>query len=326
MSSISAGHHHSLYVKTDGSLWAMGRNNIGQLGDGTTIDRNSPVQISTEVNKYQSHSGANRILTLDGNVGGTVSGAGIYRLGEQANLLASPSSGYLFGGWTGGITSSQSSESITVAQSMEVTATFTQDLNDSDGDGLSNYQEIVVLDTDPNDTDSDDDNFTDFQEFQFGINPNYKNISFINYLNYRKNTARVEGNSTGQAWVQANLSKYNLYTESEINDSIDLARSRGMVEANATIQADLARNGLSLVAYSQEIDHTKPYTNHWFYQPGMGWLWTDTGIFPYIYRVKNSGFEGNWLYFSQQGPNTNVYFYDYSIQAWITPYTQNNSL
>ena len=37
--------HHSLFLKTNGSLWAMGSNSSGQLGDGTTTQRNSPVQV-----------------------------------------------------------------------------------------------------------------------------------------------------------------------------------------------------------------------------------------------------------------------------------------
>jgi len=38
-------YYHSLALKTDGSLWAWGSNNVGQLGDGTTVDKNSPLQI-----------------------------------------------------------------------------------------------------------------------------------------------------------------------------------------------------------------------------------------------------------------------------------------
>ena len=36
---------HSFFVKTDGSLWGMGANTYGQLGDGTTTNRTSPVQV-----------------------------------------------------------------------------------------------------------------------------------------------------------------------------------------------------------------------------------------------------------------------------------------
>ncbi|NOU67511.1 hypothetical protein GC096_26060 [Paenibacillus sp. LMG 31461] len=43
--SVSAGWNHSLAVKNDGSLWAWGHNTYGQLGDGTTTTRLTPVQI-----------------------------------------------------------------------------------------------------------------------------------------------------------------------------------------------------------------------------------------------------------------------------------------
>ena len=33
--AIAAGAYHSLFLKSDGSLWSMGRNDLGQLGDGT---------------------------------------------------------------------------------------------------------------------------------------------------------------------------------------------------------------------------------------------------------------------------------------------------
>ena len=35
----------SLFLKSDGSLWAMGYNNLGQLGDGTYNSTNLPEQI-----------------------------------------------------------------------------------------------------------------------------------------------------------------------------------------------------------------------------------------------------------------------------------------
>ena len=36
---------HSMIIKTDGSLWGFGRNDAGQLGDGTTTNRNTPTMI-----------------------------------------------------------------------------------------------------------------------------------------------------------------------------------------------------------------------------------------------------------------------------------------
>ena len=45
VTNIAAGYSHSLFIKSDASLWAMGRNAEGELGDGTTTNRTSPIQI-----------------------------------------------------------------------------------------------------------------------------------------------------------------------------------------------------------------------------------------------------------------------------------------
>jgi hypothetical protein len=47
VTAIAAGDHHSLFLKSDGSLWAMGGNAFGELGDGTLNSggTNSPEQI-----------------------------------------------------------------------------------------------------------------------------------------------------------------------------------------------------------------------------------------------------------------------------------------
>ncbi len=47
VTAIAAGGNHSLFLKSDGSLWAMGENNNGQLGDGTYNNTNLPEQIVT---------------------------------------------------------------------------------------------------------------------------------------------------------------------------------------------------------------------------------------------------------------------------------------
>ena len=43
--SVAAGYNHSLFVKSDGSLWAMGYNNNGQLGNGNTTQQPTPVKV-----------------------------------------------------------------------------------------------------------------------------------------------------------------------------------------------------------------------------------------------------------------------------------------
>lgn len=43
--AIAAGRHHSLALKSNGTVWAWGWNDRGQLGDNTTTDRHEPVQV-----------------------------------------------------------------------------------------------------------------------------------------------------------------------------------------------------------------------------------------------------------------------------------------
>ena len=46
--AIGGGRQHSVAIKSDGTLWAWGRNNLeGRLGDGTNEDRYSPIQIGS---------------------------------------------------------------------------------------------------------------------------------------------------------------------------------------------------------------------------------------------------------------------------------------
>lgn len=43
--AIAAGYDHALALKADGSLWSMGWNSRGQLGNGNTEDSSTPVQV-----------------------------------------------------------------------------------------------------------------------------------------------------------------------------------------------------------------------------------------------------------------------------------------
>jgi len=49
VAQIAAGGSHSLFVKTDVTIWAMGSNYLGQHGNGTITDRSTPWRIAIGV-------------------------------------------------------------------------------------------------------------------------------------------------------------------------------------------------------------------------------------------------------------------------------------
>ncbi len=68
--SASTGAAHSLFIKSDGSLWAKGGNQYGQLGDGTTIDRIAPVHVATGVVAVSTFAYHSLFLKNDGSLWG----------------------------------------------------------------------------------------------------------------------------------------------------------------------------------------------------------------------------------------------------------------
>ncbi|MCP4546611.1 MAG: hypothetical protein GY835_09125, partial [bacterium] len=69
--AIAGGsNHHGLALKSDGTVWAWGYNAYGQLGDGTTTSRSSPVQVSglTGVTVIAGGSVHSLALKSDGTV------------------------------------------------------------------------------------------------------------------------------------------------------------------------------------------------------------------------------------------------------------------
>lgn len=82
--AIATGMSHTVGIMSDGTLWAWGANDFGQLGDGTRIARRTPVQIGT-ANDWQSVS-AGTLHTMAIKTNGTLWGWGINgnsRLGDD---------------------------------------------------------------------------------------------------------------------------------------------------------------------------------------------------------------------------------------------------
>jgi uncharacterized repeat protein (TIGR02543 family) len=112
-----------------------------------------------------------RLLTVLDLENGSVTGGGTFSLGDEATLTATPSAGYVFASWSGDVSSTDNPLTITVDDNKSIGATFTEDTRDPDEDGLSNYQELVVLGTDPNDADSDGDGWIDSDEVNLSYEP-----------------------------------------------------------------------------------------------------------------------------------------------------------
>ncbi len=79
-SRIAAGHDHTLWVKANGTLWAWGDNDYGQLGDGTITDRLFPVQIGADNNWVAISAGYFHSLGLKSD--GTLWAWGLNNIGQ----------------------------------------------------------------------------------------------------------------------------------------------------------------------------------------------------------------------------------------------------
>ena len=85
--SISAGRDHTLALKSDGSLWAWGSNDSGQLGDGTTDSRKSPVRVGEDNNWAAVSAGGYHTLALKSDLSLWAWGRnGDGQLGNGANI------------------------------------------------------------------------------------------------------------------------------------------------------------------------------------------------------------------------------------------------
>ena len=356
VSEVTAGDYHSLFIKKDGSLWAMGVNWYGQLGvnyeiemlhQGINSSVKSPVILVSVKHILYNLSSSNGGVTIGGDL--------MYALDENISLNAVPSPGYFFSSWSGEVESKENPLVLKARKDLNIHANFTdianyvkgfEDVARAEGNAsgiayvqanLSTYKLYTEVEK----------NASDASQYANGVSDgNTSGIAYVQanlstyklYTEAEKNASDAsqyatgyadgnksgyaagftEGNATGIAHVNANLSAYNLFSQKQKEDAETVSKSAGQAESLATVQADLASEGLSLITYLDEANLSEPYTNQWFYQPGMGWLWTNSKAFPFLYRASNQGSnEGGWLYFSQLPDQGGPAFYDYNAEAWI---------
>ena len=99
ISAIAAGGYHTLALKTDGTgvgtLWALGHNGYGQLGDATTVHRPSPISVLGNVAAI--FAGAYHSLAIKSD--GSIVGMGMNERGQLGDgtttLRTSPQAAFL---------------------------------------------------------------------------------------------------------------------------------------------------------------------------------------------------------------------------------------
>jgi uncharacterized repeat protein (TIGR02543 family) len=113
-----------------------------------------------------------RTIWIDTSIqNGSITGSGQYETNTTATLTATPNLGYRFTGWTGDASGTTNPLTITMDADKTVGATFEKDLSDTDSDGLTAYDELVVYATNPALADTDGDGLNDGAEVAQGRSP-----------------------------------------------------------------------------------------------------------------------------------------------------------
>jgi len=82
--AVAAGYWHSLALKSDGSVWAWGYNGNGELGDNTTTQRNTPIQVHGP-NNVGFLSGMSAVVATDGDSHSLKSDGTVWNWGYNGN-------------------------------------------------------------------------------------------------------------------------------------------------------------------------------------------------------------------------------------------------
>ncbi len=110
-------------------------------------------------------------------------GTGMYDIGDAVFVDGFANPGHVFAGWSDPFANEGESFSFTATGSIDVVANFQQDTDDDDGDGLTNYEELVLYHTDPGNADTDGDGIDDFSEVRITMtDPLTSQLAVVNYI------------------------------------------------------------------------------------------------------------------------------------------------
>jgi len=186
--------------------------------------------------------------------------AAAYDSGTQVAITANPNPGYLLSSWSGDVTGSENNINLTMNSDKTVTANFSQDIADSDADGLTNYNEVIIYGTNPNQKDSNTDGVEDGQAVALGYSPTFNFGALISFLKTNPplgmyNQAQYETQRmSGRNDILNSPNSYNLYTTSQIHNL-----GLGGIVLNRDTNNQLTLN--YQVLQSSDLQNWTPYQN-----------------------------------------------------------------
>ena len=104
---------------------------------------------------------------------GSVNGGGSFQDDSMATVTATAVPGYLFAAWSGDASGNSNPLQLQMDRHRTIIAQFVEDDNDDDGDGLSNFEELITHNTNPSQADSSGDGLSDGDIVSIGLDPNY---------------------------------------------------------------------------------------------------------------------------------------------------------
>jgi uncharacterized repeat protein (TIGR02543 family) len=154
-------------------------------------------------------------------------------LRSLVTLTAVPDSGYVFGGWVGGVADETNPLELQMDSDKSIQANFEPDHADNDGDGLTNYDEATVHYTDLNSSDTDGDGYSDGEEVERGSSPTDSWSKPQVYLSFSSNGGgRI--NATGIGSYDYWMGWYDYYYWDPYNGYVDLRSTVTLTATPAT--------------------------------------------------------------------------------------------